>query len=124
MSTLNTHDEMEVINNQLDSTVTKNMITAETSCCKTRHESEWSAAIHTCSIMCKYWQNFFKGANNNIEVKSQLESLYDIMCKFWQKIFKGVKNNVEVKSQLESLYDKLPNNKKEQLLHQIQNKSK
>jgi hypothetical protein len=95
MSTIKSREDMEQTINQLDKNVTKILLQAEQKCCKVRHESEWSVAIHICSIMCKYWL----------------------------KVFKGAKNNINVKQQLELIYVKLPENKKEELTHITQNKS-
>jgi hypothetical protein len=76
MSTIKSREDMEQTINQLYKNVIKILLQAEQKCCKVRHESEWSVAIHICSIMCKYWLKVFKGAKNNINVKQQLELIY------------------------------------------------
>jgi hypothetical protein len=53
MLTIKIKNEMANIINKLDTTITNIMITAERKCCKARHGSAWSVAVHTSSLLCK-----------------------------------------------------------------------
>jgi hypothetical protein len=95
LSSISTLEEMENMINNLDANITKIMMSAEKKCCNARHDSNWSVALHVCSLMCKYWV----------------------------KTFKGAKNNINVSRQIAPLYSKLPPNKKDEILLLIHNKT-
>jgi hypothetical protein len=72
-----TKRELENILNNIDSSVTEIMLSAEKKCCRVRHESNWSINLHITSIMCNYWLKTFKGHKNNINVTIQTKRLYN-----------------------------------------------
>jgi hypothetical protein len=76
--------EMELMINKLDNTITEILLSAERKCCRPRHDTQWSIALHVSSSMCKYWLKMFKGFRNNIDVRPQLDLIYSRLPENYQ----------------------------------------
>ena len=82
--------------NQLDMIITESMMQCEKQLGKRHHESDWSIALHHCSIECHYWRTRLKGKKNNINVEIQAnEVIKDLPIETIQTIRSKYNNNIE-----------------------------
>jgi hypothetical protein len=113
--------------NKTDKLITKLMIKAEKSRASLQHDSEWSIALHQQSLLCRYWLTPSKGMINGIDIKQQVNHIYDKLTEANKNAVSAMikdKNVIELNKTATRELKKNKDIKKEYIKHHIGLRSK